>query len=66
MRDQNIVTANGTAALEFAKEALLALDAAPEPLIQEWFAFHKLGYYCLLYTSCRSCLRRLCRAPHDP
>ncbi|MBC2871180.1 DJ-1/PfpI family protein [Bittarella massiliensis] len=45
VRDQNIVTANGTAALEFAKEALLALDAAPEPLIQEWFAFHKLGYY---------------------
>ena len=42
---KNVVTANGTAALEFAKEVLLALEAAPEEKIVEWFQFHKLGYY---------------------
>lgn len=43
--DKNIITANGTAALEFAKEVMLALKAAPEDKIIEWFNFHKLGYY---------------------
>ncbi len=43
--DKNIVTANGTAALEFAREVLLALKAAPENKIMEWYNFHKLGYY---------------------
>ncbi len=43
--DGGIVTANGTAALEFAREILLALDAAPEQKILEWYNFHKLGYY---------------------
>lgn len=43
--DKNIVTANGTASLEFAKEVLLALKAAPEDKIIEWYNFHKLGYY---------------------
>ena len=43
--DRNIITANGTAALEFAKEVLLALKAAPEDKIMEWYNFHKLGYY---------------------
>ena len=45
VRDQTIVTANGTAALEFAREVLLALKAAPEEKITEWYNFHKLGYY---------------------
>jgi len=45
VRDGNIVTANGTAALEFAKEVLLALQAAPEKVIEEWYGFHKLGMY---------------------
>lgn len=45
VRDKNIITANGTAALEFAKEVLLALQAAPEDKIMEWYNFHKLGYY---------------------
>lgn len=45
VRDRNIVTANGTAPLEFAKEVLLALKAAPEKRITEWFDFHKLGRY---------------------
>ena len=43
--DKNIITANGTAALEFAREVLLALEAAPEDKITEWYNFHKLGCY---------------------
>lgn len=45
VRDKNIVTANGTAALEFAKEILIALNAASEEKITEWYNFHKLGFY---------------------
>lgn len=45
VRDCHIITANGTATLEFAKEVLLALHAASEKKITEWFQFHKLGYY---------------------
>lgn len=44
VRDGTLVTANGTAALEFAREFLLALDAAPEVDILRWYQFHKLGY----------------------
>lgn len=43
--DKNIITANGTAALEFAKEVMLSLKVAPENNIIEWYHFHKLGYY---------------------
>ena len=43
--DGNIITANGTAALEFAREVLLALNAASEEKITDWYNFHKLGYY---------------------
>lgn len=43
--DKNIITANGTAALEFAKEVMLSLKVAPENNIIEWYNFHKLGYY---------------------
>ncbi len=45
VRDRNIITANGTAPLEFAKEILLALNAASEEKIMAWYNFHKLGYY---------------------
>jgi putative intracellular protease/amidase len=45
VRDGNIVTANGTATLEFTREVLLALDIAPESDIVEWYNFHKLGFY---------------------
>lgn len=45
VRDRNVITANGTAALEFAREVLLALGVAPESRIQEWYLFHKLGGY---------------------
>lgn len=45
VRDGNVITANGTAALEFAREVLLALGIAPEEKILEWYNFHKLGLY---------------------
>ncbi len=45
VRDRNVITANGTAPLEFAKEILLALNAAGEDKITEWYNFHKLGVY---------------------
>ena len=45
VRDGNIITANGTAALEFAKEVLSALNAATEEKIMGWYNFHKSGYY---------------------
>ena len=43
VRDGTLVTANGTAALEFAREYLLAADAAPPEEISAWYQFHKLG-----------------------
>lgn len=44
-RDKQIITANGTAPLEFAKEILFALNVASEDKIMEWYHFHKLGLY---------------------
>ncbi|QOV12593.1 DJ-1/PfpI family protein [Viridibacillus arvi] len=43
--DGKIVTANGTASLEFAKEILELLEAYPKELINQLYNFHKLGYY---------------------
>ncbi|MBQ8824041.1 MAG: glutamine amidotransferase [Ruminococcus sp.] len=43
--DKNIITANGTAPLEFAKEILVALKVADNEKIMDWYNFHKLGYY---------------------
>lgn len=43
--DKNIITANGTAPLEFAKEILLALNIADEEKVADWYNFHKLGVY---------------------
>lgn len=43
--DGGIITANGTAALEFAREVLLGLEAAPREKIMDWYNFHKQGYY---------------------
>ena len=45
VRDRNIVTANGTATLEFTKEVLTALNIASEAKILEWYNFYKLGCY---------------------
>lgn len=45
VRDKNVITANGTAPMEFAKEVLLALNVATEDKIAGWYNFHKLGVY---------------------
>ncbi len=45
VRDGNIVTANGTASLEFAKETLRALNIAPESAITSLYTFYALGCY---------------------
>ncbi|CVI65229.1 putative protease YdeA [Clostridiales bacterium CHKCI001] len=45
VRDRNIITANGTAPMEFAKEILLALNVASEEKVVDWYNFHKLGLY---------------------
>lgn len=45
VRDRNLITANGTAPMEFAKEILLALNVASEDKILDWYNFYKLGFY---------------------
>lgn len=45
VRDGNIITANGSAPIEFTKEVLLALHVAEAPVIESWYAFHKLGAF---------------------
>ncbi len=45
VRDGKLVTANGSAYLDFGREILYALDAAPEEEIEEWYSFFKLGYH---------------------
>jgi len=41
VRDNNIVTANGNAPLEFCREVLYALDAAVPEIIEESYLFYK-------------------------
>lgn len=43
--DKNVITANGTAPMEFAREILSALNVADEGKITDWYNFHKLGFY---------------------
>lgn len=43
--DSNIITANGTASLEFAREIMLYLNVKPAEKIDEWYKFNKLGFY---------------------
>ncbi|WP_242982100.1 MULTISPECIES: type 1 glutamine amidotransferase family protein [unclassified Clostridium] len=43
--DSDIITANGTASLEFAKEIMLHLDVKPVEKINEWYRFNRLGFY---------------------
>lgn len=44
VRDENIITANGTASLDFARDFLYALEIFDTQKIEEWYAFHKIGY----------------------
>ncbi|WP_259473086.1 hypothetical protein [Clostridium estertheticum] len=43
--DSDIITANGTASLEFAREIMLYLNLKPVGKIDEWYKFNKLGFY---------------------
>ena len=43
--DGSIVTANGSAGIEFAREMLLALEADTRENIDAWYDFHKHGFY---------------------
>ncbi|OOM78588.1 type 1 glutamine amidotransferase family protein [Clostridium sp. BL-8] len=43
--DSDIITANGTASLEFAREIMLYLNVKPAEKIDEWYKFNKLGLY---------------------
>ena len=43
VRDGDFVTANGSAALAFAREVLPALSVAPEEDISQGYAFHQAG-----------------------
>lgn len=45
VRSKNIITANGTASLEFAKEVLLGLNAMLPQEVEQWYRFYKFGYY---------------------
>lgn len=43
--DAAIITANGTAALEFAKEIMMYLNIKTITEINEWYRLHKVGFY---------------------
>lgn len=45
VRSAKFVTANGTAALEFAREALLALGIMAGEESMQWYRLYKLGYF---------------------
>lgn len=45
--DGSIITANGTATLEFAREVLLALHVMPVTDVEAWYRFYKEGYCAL-------------------
>lgn len=47
--DKNIVTANGSATLEFAKELLLLLENDTPERIEMYYQFHKQGF-CTLFA----------------
>lgn len=48
VRDGNIITANGSATLEFAKEMLLALENDTPERIEMYYQFNKQGF-CALF-----------------
>ncbi len=49
--DNGIITANGTATLEFAYEVLNALSVATQYQIKDWYDFHKSGFYNVSITN---------------
>jgi putative intracellular protease/amidase/RimJ/RimL family protein N-acetyltransferase len=45
VQDKNIITANGSAALEFAREIMSLLNAKHAHEILQWYKLHKNGFY---------------------
>ncbi len=43
--DSDIITANGTASLEFTREIMLCLNVKSVEKIDEWYKFNKLGFF---------------------
>ena len=43
MTDENVITASGTAPLEFAREIFRTLDLYPESALDAWYALFKFG-----------------------
>ena len=43
--DSDIITANGTASLEFAREIMLYLNLRTAEKIEEWYKANKVGFY---------------------
>ncbi len=43
--DRGIITANGLAYVEFARDVLVALEAMPQSIIEEWYDYYKHGWY---------------------
>lgn len=50
VRSGNVITANGSAFLEFGKEVMQALNSAPQEEIDEWYGFFKQGYHEYMKT----------------
>lgn len=51
--DKNIVTANGSAPLEFAKELLLLLENDTPERIEMYYQFYKQGFCALFPAQCK-------------
>jgi len=51
VRDDNLITANGSGFLEFTKEVLTALNAYPATYIEGYYQYFKLGYVEILKMS---------------
>lgn len=45
VREGRLITANGSAFLEFGREVMTVLESAPQAEIDEWYEFFKHGYY---------------------
>ena len=43
--DANIITANGSGTLEFARKILTLLNAKSEQAIADWYNLNKFGFY---------------------
>lgn len=43
--DANIITANGSGALEFAMKILMLLNVKSKQNIMNWYNLHKFGFY---------------------